>query len=251
MIMGRIKVSSEFLLSLSSKMSVCHSHLEIFQSHMYSASELIQRSTQNSSIGNLNTKLSAVMYRVHCLVEDWAINCNTLVKWSQNIEAFNKSLIKAQENHFSKIALDLYQKGKKIDISHYPATVNRTAKNGEAYGFKKSYGCTWYAFNRWHEVNGEDLVFARRSGNANRWADTIDKNAMKVTPTSAENSIVRNSIAVDTNGTLGHVVYIEAVQNGMVYYSESSYSHNSIAGRISAKPINEFKKIYEYTITHK
>ena len=212
---------------------------------MKHASEAIQRSTQNSSVGNINTKLSAVGFRVYCLVEDWAVLCKTLDKCSQNVEAFNRSIIKAQEDHFSRIALDLYQNGKRIDISDknkYPNYINN---------FSKSDGCTWYAYNRWREVNGENLPFVGLSGNANRWADTINKDLMKVSPTSAENSIVSNAVAVDINGKYGHVVYIEAVRNGMVYYSESSYSNNSIAGRISAKPINEFKKTFEYIITHK
>ena len=216
---------------------------------MNSAGELIQRSTQNSSIGNLNTKLTAVMFRIHCLVEDWAILCNTLNKGAQDVEAFNRSIIKAQEDHFSRIAIEKFQKGERIDISNknlYPYSID---------GFTKSGGCTWYAYNRWNEVNGEKLVFVGRGGNAKRWADTINKNFFNVTPTSAENSIVRNAVAVDVNGTYGHVVYIEAVRNGMVYYSESSWSseqaNRSIAGQISAKPINEFKKTFEYIITHK
>ena len=62
---------------------------------------------------------------------------------------------------------------------------------------------------------------------------TINKNFFNVTPTSAENSIVRNAVAVDLNGTYGHVVYIEAVRNGMVYDGYYNAGDGGVSSLIS------------------
>ncbi|WP_041444773.1 CHAP domain-containing protein [Syntrophobotulus glycolicus] len=88
--------------------------------------------------------------------------------------------------------------------------------------FKKAQ-CTWYCWNRASYQAGKKLSF-HSSANAYQWLDAVDQaNCQaikgKITP-------VRNSIAVYKGGSqgLGHLLYIEAVDNGRVYFSESNYT---------------------------
>ncbi len=80
--------------------------------------------------------------------------------------------------------------------------------------------CTWYVAGRVQEKLGITLSFSETSGNnAKTWYDRIDNPGI-----IKSNSPSPNSIAVFTSPTtLGHVVFIEYVEDGYVYYSEANY----------------------------
>ena len=79
------------------------------------------------------------------------------------------------------------------------------------------YQCTWYAWGRFAEVTGCKLP---NLGNAYQWYDNAP--AENKSQTLQEHSI----IVIDRNGYspyFGHVVYIEAITDGVVYVSEGNY----------------------------
>lgn len=252
--MNEIQISTVFLNNLASKMNSCADHMGAIKTNTSSATDLIISSTCNSSIGNMSIKVSALNNKSNSLHTKLETNYKLLMTLIQSIEAVNDKVKKIQDEINATLALNLiiekYKKKERIDISKYPKTRYGVRSNGKRYFFEYGDGCTWYAFSRWSEVNGKDLVFASHPGNAKNWANSIDKNAMNCVSTSVENSIVRNAIAVDSKGG-NHVVYIEGVRDGKVYYSEGYYSNPSKSGTICEKTIEDFKKKYEYIITSK
>lgn len=89
--------------------------------------------------------------------------------------------------------------------------------------------CTWYADNRWSQMNPDNpLRFTRTTNrNAGSWDDAIDRNYFDVN--AINNDTIRgNAIAVRDQGgsyKYGHVAYIEQVKDGMVYYTEDGESY--------------------------
>lgn len=89
--------------------------------------------------------------------------------------------------------------------------------------------CTWYALGRFYEVNGIKLT---KAPHAKKWLKTY-ANSDSVTVLYGAGKIVPKSIAVDTAGTYGHVMFIEHVtysQNGSpeyVYFTECNFDGNS------------------------
>ena len=116
-----------------------------------------------------------------------------------------------------------------------------------SFEFAYSGGCTWYAFLRFREINGYPPVFTRIPGDAKYWHNAVDNDRFKSLP--IKNAEIRmNTLATRTGGKHGHVVYIEAVKDGYVYYSESNSSNPSTAGQIKRERISDFKKSFEYII---
>lgn len=89
--------------------------------------------------------------------------------------------------------------------------------------------CTWYALGRFYEVTGINLPSAPH---AKKWLNEY-KNIDTVTVLYGASSIVPKSVAVDTAGTYGHVIFIEHVtysKNGSpeyVYFTECNFDGNS------------------------
>lgn len=92
--------------------------------------------------------------------------------------------------------------------------------------------CTWYADNRWSQMNPDNPLRFTRTTNrdAGYWDDAIDRNYFDVNVINND-TIRGNAIAVRDQGgsyTHGHVAYIEQVKDGMVYYTED--------GEVSTRP---------------
>lgn len=245
-----IKVTPEQLrTSLLPKMNDCYILMETLTKNTIAAMRLIQDSVQNSSITNANSKMKTLRKEMTTLLDNISASNQLLNIVADKFEEAVKRLIIENE------VIDKYNRHEKINISGYPQTRYGVRSDGVGYYFTYSNGCTWYAFSRWSEVNGKDLVFATHPGNASNWAESIDKTVMNCNSTSDINSIVANAIAVDCaygNGSGGnHVVYIEAVRDGQVYFSQSDYNNPSIAGQIKVESITKFQEQYEYIITMK
>lgn len=83
--------------------------------------------------------------------------------------------------------------------------------------------CTWYCWNRASYQAGKELSF-NSSANAYQWLEAVSQANCKVVRGKA--TPVRNSIAVYKGGSqgYGHVLYIEAVENERVYFTEANYT---------------------------
>lgn len=149
----------------------------------------------------------------------------------------------------------MFATGQKVDIYSMDNRINYTDSYGNAKGYYVfDNGCTWYAAARYRQVNEQDIDFSIGGGNANQWANNIDKNSFNINATSNQTTIVSNSIGIDVNGGygFGHVVYVEAVSNGYVYYSEGSWGGDvSEWGKIKKVTISEFANTFEYTASAK
>lgn len=146
-------------------------------------------------------------------------------------------------------------------------------------GYSRSYTgvniphCTWYASSRYEVVNGEPLIFKKGVGDANTWpkyihedyfncdeanSDTIKTNTIAVS-VSSEHSPTANlwdSRIGDKGDWIGasanHVAYVEAVQDGYVYYSEGSSSWAmGNEGYVYKMTVKEFAEEYDFIISRK
>lgn len=140
--------------------------------------------------------------------------------------------------------INRYNNGEKVDIDS-----RDNMYCGKVY-FEFSGGCTWYAAYRFKKVTGIDLDFIDRC-NAHDWDNYINRDLFNVNPTSIIENIVAPSVAVQEGGVYGHVVFIEAVRDGKVYFSESSYGNTGIAGTISCVSIEEFMSQFQSIISAK
>lgn len=219
-----------------------------------SANQLIQR------FSNLmNTLSEGANKAMQCAAAYEEANQQLINEFSDWFESVEVNTINGSTEAFAeKQRLDeiirKYNVNEKIDTSNYPRKIFGTrSDDGDLsdndYYFIWENGCTWYAFNRWMEMNNSKLIFSMHPGNASNWANAIDKNYFNCVSSNEANAIVANAIAVDTSGN--HVVYIEGIRDGMVYYSESSYTNPSSAGKVNAKTIEQFMNVFEYIITQK
>jgi LmbE family N-acetylglucosaminyl deacetylase/surface antigen len=101
--------------------------------------------------------------------------------------------------------------------NNYPSPVGR--------GFYKP-NCTWYCWNRANYQTGKQLSF-NSSANAYEWLDAVDTSNHICTVVKEKVTPVRNSIAVfekkNVTPRSGHVLYIEYVGGGYVYFTESNF----------------------------
>lgn len=87
--------------------------------------------------------------------------------------------------------------------------------------------CTWYALGRFYETTG---IALKTAPNAKKWL-TANKNDSRLQILYGAEKIVSGSICVDTNGSYGHVCFIEHVEyeNGKpvtVYFTEANWDGN-------------------------
>lgn len=153
-----------------------------------------------------------------------------------------------------------------IDISQYPTETyyDYYGSDGVYYPGWGLYeiigGCTWFAFNRYREMNNMDLVFrGAGGGNAQDWNDRIDGNSFtKINTKDTQADGIVNAVAVDDQGTpingvyYGHVVYVEAIIDGDVYITEGWYSKGAFhQSGVSKLTYEEFANQYETIIVAK
>lgn len=109
--------------------------------------------------------------------------------------------------------------------------------------YRKHYWgeCTWYCWGRAYEKCGVKLSWSTNDvfgnakewyNNAKAWADTHDVYYSVGTEPKA------NSIAVSTSGYYGHVVFIEKIEDGQVYYSECNGDAGAHTYGEGSKPLS-------------
>lgn len=141
-------------------------------------------------------------------------------------------------------------------VTYWEARKGKTVANiNSGYyqkpGNPKSRGqCTWYAFGRAWEVTGKKLTFSRSTNlHAKYWGNLVTNASVDHTPTS-------KCIGVRTTrgGGYGHVIFIEYVGGGWIYYTDCNTDGNGRydAGRdaiVKRESVNgSFIREYSYFI---
>lgn len=168
---------------------------------------------------------------------DFAINSGAKAVYEKKLAEQNKYLA---INHAA--AKTIADKLSKYDWNSLLGTTVALIKNGSSYtkwysssnniSAKGGYTgqCTWYALGRFFEVTGINLG---RAPHAKSWL-TANKNNSNIKILYGASNIVAKSIAVDTNGTYGHVLFIEHIEynsNGdpqYIYFTECNWDCNGI-----------------------
>lgn len=114
------------------------------------------------------------------------------------------------------------------------ANINRF--HGDNTGYYDQ--CTWYAFGRAMERYGGPLDV---TGNGGEWYDTIVV-GNGVSKRSKSLDPVSKSIASFSDTRAGHVVFIEQVSGGNVYFTEGN--GGGADGEVQVKTIDSFKTLW-------
>lgn len=102
--------------------------------------------------------------------------------------------------------------------------------------------CTWYAFGRAYDRYGGPINV---SGSGGSWYKNIVV-GNGVSKRSKSNDPVSKSIASFSNSGAGHVVFIEQVKDGNVYFTEgNSWCAD---GQVQKKTISQFKTLWGNTL---
>lgn len=151
------------------------------------------------------------------------------------------------------------QKFNQFNFNSYDEIQKYTAKDGSLGSLSKTYAgitpgtvnCTWYTFVRIRHNLGRTVLFTSAGGlNGKYWYSKIVSNSNQIKYANLENLIESNKnrpiynvvVSFERNGTgtAGHVMLIDAIINGVVYYSD-----NSQPGKFLTKnSVSEFKKAY-------
>lgn len=179
---------------------------------------------------------------------------------------------KSEEEAHNKLEHALKEKldaavadGRRVDTTNYPNYTKYSYYDSkgiyrEGWGaYEITGGCTWYAFNRFREMNNRDLVFqGAGGGNAKDWDDRIDTTQFEKISTSANCNGITNAIAVDNEGApingvyYGHVAYVEAIIGDTVYMSEGWYSGGAFHQTgLKTMTLSDFSNKYETLIVTK
>lgn len=131
------------------------------------------------------------------------------------------------------------------NTSKFPFNASFTARNSKSNSFSKTYSgikpgtvnCTWYTLSRIKYNLGRSIIFATHTGlNGNQWFGQIVSDPTSQAKYSGENALddlvrangnrpVYNivvSFPRNGSGTAGHVMLIDAIINGKLYYSDNS-----------------------------
>lgn len=82
--------------------------------------------------------------------------------------------------------------------------------------------CTWYAWGRFREIHNKKIRFKAKTGlDAKLWPELIVN-------CKIDNNLNEQCVAVSLVGRYGHLVFIEKIQNGFVYYTEANGDVNGI-----------------------
>lgn len=192
-------------------------------------------------------------------------------------EARELSMFLSEEKKAQEIRSVFEAKGKVVDARTEFGTgikrvyTDKTDKNGKrksAGYFNYTGGCTWYAANRYEQVNGEkSLVFSSAPGNASNWDNAINQEYFDVIDINETTGFKSNTLAISDKASKGtsanHVCYIEAVDGEYVYYSEGAAKHDDESmsvynlrvdnnyGKIKRMKLEDFRVAYEHIIQAK
>ena len=92
-------------------------------------------------------------------------------------------------------------------------------------GYNNAYSngqCTWYCWGRAKEKCGRSLTFSGGS-NGNQWYNNVS-GGYTSKRTRAQGPIKNSICSCGANVTYGHVLFIEGVQDGYVYFTEANWS---------------------------
>ncbi len=204
-------------------------------------------------------------YETNSIYSYWGItqeDINEINSSSGSVEEARKKLLQLLKQKLDQAV----NKRQTIDVSNY-----HTKTYYDYYGPDGVYhsgwglyvitgGCTWFAFNRYREINGNDLIFrGAGGGNAQDWNDRIDEGSFtKINTKEAPANDLINAIAVDDQGSpingvyYGHVVYVEAIIDGDVYITEGWYSGGSFhQSGVRKLTYEDFSNTYETIIVAK
>lgn len=82
--------------------------------------------------------------------------------------------------------------------------------------------CTWYAWGRFLEVHHKKIRFKAKTGlDAKLWP-------ILIVNCKVDNNLTEQCIAVSLEGRYGHLVFVEHIRNGFVYYTEANGDANGI-----------------------
>lgn len=217
--------------------------------------------TKYSCLVNEHREYAKRLYWTNGNYREWGVSETRAMDLANY--ARNKKCVEANLKY--ELFLRMYRAvGKSMDVSGYKTKTYYSYYDSKGvyrknWGlYEKTGGCTWFAFNRFREVNGKDLIFkGAGGGNANTWDDRIVTNNFKKISASSITNGLMNAIGVDNQGSpiggvyYGHVVYIELVHNGYVYYSEGWYNGSGFHSRLVKTSISNFAKTYETVIIPK
>ena len=200
---------------------------------------------------------AAAAYEETALFKNWKVSKAAVLEAAGTVSSTVQ--VDKLMNSMLKAKLDKAV-GKSMDISSYnrntyytyidDAGVTRT--NWGLYRIEG--GCTWYAFNRYLQICGGELLFkGAGGGNANTWDDRIVTSQFRKIPSSKLTNGTRAAVAVDNQGApingvyYGHVAFIEAVIDGNVYYSDGWYD-GGFHSRLCKVSLKSFASTYETVI---
>lgn len=217
--------------------------------------------SENASFfsSNVNEMCSYAMklYEENGIYKAWGLTKSEIIdrvctnSTKQQTEVSMLFLLKLHLDQAVDKSMDISSYNEKTYYSYY----SDSGKYCKDWGLYEIYGgCTWYAFNRFRQINGTDLMFkGAGGGNANQWDDRIMLDRFKKINASGLTNGMINAVGVDDQGFpvggvyYGHVVYIEAVLGDNVYFSEGWYS-NGFHSRLRCVSINDFANTYETVI---
>ena len=102
---------------------------------------------------------------------------------------------------------------------------------------KYSHGqCTWYCWGRAYEKCGRSLTFSG-SSNGNQWYNNVS-GGYSSKRTAAQGPIKNSVCSCNSSDPNGHVLFIEGVQNGYVYFTEANWDEPD--GKLKRLPLSSF-----------
>ena len=138
---------------------------------------------------------------------------------------------------------------KPVPVSNWDSNVNKKLANVNGSSYRSSNNpfypryvgqCTWYAWGRMKEVTGKAIKFSRSSNRHAKYWDGI------VTNCRIDKNLESKCVAVRKTGGggYGHVVFVENVSNGYVYYTEDNVD-SSTNLKVRKTTVANFKKNYK------
>lgn len=113
----------------------------------------------------------------------------------------------------------------KIDNNNWDAHLNKIVgdvDNEKIYQRFAKGQCTWYAWGRFKEVHNKKIRFKGKLGlDAKLWSELIVN-------CRVDDKLEERSIGISTLGEYGHLIFIEHIDDGIVYYTEANGDGNGL-----------------------